>query len=247
MSLHDAQSSGYVNEFDVIVIRIYALNGDDGGSKSVLEEGSDSDNDDMRSDEEDEVDTDTKPTSMEVDSESSDALAPQQPQKVAQQELQQRIHIVFQCLEDNNNNNNNSNPAKKKKKPVSKQVRSMLIKSKSTGNVRVKPEERLYLEVILFHDDQQPGASISKDTVSSSYRFFSKINDMQHIITVCGTGSNPGKASDSAQVELIVERPDNNAAEGCVYQALPKALTLGDAIQQGHIENFGRVLVRICN
>ena len=69
---------------------------------------------------------------------------------------------------------------------------------------------------------------------------------MQHIITVCCTGSNSGKASGSTQVELIVERPDNNAAEGCVYQALPKALTLGDAIQEGYIENFGRVLIRIC-
>ena len=72
---------------------------------------------------------------------------------------------------------------------------------------------------------------------------------MQHIIIVCSnTGSNPGKASDSTQVELIVERTaNNNAAEGCIYQALPKALTLGVAIQQGYIENFGRVLIRICN
>ena len=247
ISLHDAQSAGYVNEFDVVVIRIYALNSDDGGSKSVLEEESDSVDDDMdvkegSNDKEDEVDIDTKPTSMEVDSKSSNAVAPQRPpNEQSQQGLQQRIHTAFQSIENNNS------PAKKKKKPVSKQVRSMLIKSKSTGNVRVKPEDRLYLEVILFHDDQQPGASISKDTVSSSYRFFSKLNDMQHIITVCSTGSNPGKVSDSTQVEFIVERPDGNAAKGCVYQALPKTLTLGDAIQQGYIENFGRVLIRICN
>lgn len=256
MTLHDAQNSGYVNEFDVVVIRIYALNSTNGGeeydgpSKSVLE--SDNDNDDMdtkegSNDKEDEgVDTDTKPTSMEIDSESSNAVAPQQsPQEQSQQELQQRIHAAFQSLEDNSSNN----PAKKKKKPVSKQVRSMLIKSKSTGNVRVKLEERLYLEVILFHDDQQPGSSsITNERVPSSYRFFSKLNDMQHIITVCGTGSNSGKASNSTQVELIVERTAyNNAAEGCVYKALPKSLTLGDAIQQGHIENFGRVLLRICN
>jgi len=249
MSLHDAQSAGYVNEFDIVVIRIYALSGIDGGSKSVLEEESDSDNDDMditegSNDKEDEVDIDTKLTSMEVDSKSSNAKAPlqQPPQEQSQQDLQQRIHAAFQCLEDNS-----SNPAKKKKKP-SKQVRSMLIKSKSTGNVRVKSEERLYLEVILFHDDQPGSSSITKDTVSSSYRFFSKLNDMQHIITVCGTGSKPGKASDRVQVELIVERPDNNsAAEGSVYKALPKALKLGDAIQQGYIENFGRVLIRICN
>ena len=246
ISLHDAQNSGYVNEFDVVAIRVYALNSGDGPSKSVLEEDSDSDNDDMGSDDkEDEVDIDTKPTSMEVDSKSSDAIAPQQsPKEQSQQELQQRIHAAFHSLEDNS-----SNPAKKKKKPVSKQVRSMLIKSKSTGNVRVKPEERLYLEVILFHDDHtgsSSSTSISKDAVSSSYRFFSKLNDMQHIITVCSTGSKHGKASDNTQVELIVERPDN-AAEGCVYKALPKALTLGNAIQQGYIENFGRVLLRICN
>jgi len=253
MSLHDAQSAGYVNEFDVVVIRIYALNGtngDDGPSKSVLEEESDSDNDDMditegSNDKEDEVDIDTKPTSMEVDSKSSNAKAPlqQPPQEQSQQDLQQRIQTAFLMVEDSS-----SNPAKKKKKPVSKQVRSMLIKSKSTGNVRVKPEDRLYLEVILFHDDDQTCSPISKDAVSSSYRFFSEQNDMQHIITVCSTGSNPGKVSDSTQVELIVERPDNNsAAEGSVYKALPKTLKLGDAIQQGYIENFGRVLIRICN
>ena len=64
------------------------------------------------------------------------------------------MHKIFQSLEhdDNDNNPANAKKNKKNKKPVSKQVHNMLIKSKATGNPRIKQEDRIYLEVILVFD-----------------------------------------------------------------------------------------------
>ena len=54
--------------------------------------------------------------------------------------LQQRIHTIFLSL-DGNAKGGGGATTKMKKKPASKQVRNMLMKSKSTGNARIKQED----------------------------------------------------------------------------------------------------------
>ena len=283
MSLHDAQVAGYLNEFDVVIVRIYSLlsgesSKDDeeeyynGPSKSVLDPESDNDDD---CDDDDVMDSnndddandgnkdenanleDGKPTAMDVDSErattTSISQQNQQSDDQSQQLLQQRMHAIFQSLE---HDDNDSNPAtakkKKKKKPVSKQVHNMLIKPKATGNPRIKQEDRIYLEVVLVFDDI---GSVQHDNISSSYRYFSTKNDVQHILTVCN--SRTTVSSDNAPPimveELVVQisATDNtkiNDSENAMsYYSLPKTLTIEEAIQNGYLDNFGRVLIRVCS
>ena len=252
MSLHDASNAGYVNEFDVVVVRIYSLNcssSEDeefGPSKSVSDPDSDEemDNNEVENEgngsQETGRDAESKSTALEVDSggnKATDTVASQpQVQQYQEQIQQQRIHTIFQLAGESNS----SNPAKKKKKPVSKQVQSMLMKSKATGNKSIKQEDRVYLNVMVYEDK---GHATCGNDVSSSYRYFSTQNDIQHIITVLNKAS-----SDNAGAELIVQRPtaDSTDAEG-MYHVLPNTLSLGDAIQKGYVENFGRVLIRLCS
>ncbi|KAL7532438.1 hypothetical protein ACHAXR_004621 [Thalassiosira sp. AJA248-18] len=253
MSLHDAQTAGWVKDFDMVVVRIYSLVGHEcgefGPSKSVLDPDSD---DEMDNDEEDgndvgcgdDVDKDQATMEVDKDMDESKLANDTELSQESQQRLQQRIHTIFQSLEENN-----SMPTKKKKKQVSKQMRNMLIKSKSTGNARLKQEDRLYLEVILFHDDGAP--DVDSSPYSSSYRFFSRRNDVQHVITVCNSNSSKMSSGNddnsNACTEFIVSRPSDDAAFKFEYQAIPTALTLEEAIQEGHVENFGRVLIRVCS
>ncbi len=61
--------------------------------------------------------------------------------KLQQQRLlQRRIHAIFLSL-DGNAKGSGSATTKTKKKPASKQVRNMLMKSKSMGNARIKQED----------------------------------------------------------------------------------------------------------
>ena len=178
-----------------------------------------------------------------MDNDTTTSIREEQPQQL----LQQRMHEIFQSME-------HDNPAtkKKKKKPVSKQVHNMLIKSKATGNPRIKQEDRIYLEVVLVFDDI---GSVQHDNISSSYRYFSTKNDVQHILTVCN--SRTTVSSDNAPPimveELVVQisATDNtkiNDSENAMsYYSLPKTLTIEEAIQNGYLDNFGRVLIRVCS
>ncbi|KAL9183347.1 hypothetical protein ACHAXT_005134 [Thalassiosira profunda] len=233
-SLHDAQKAGWVQEFDVVVVRIYDLN-----AAAVT----DPESDDESMDEEDGNDSINatggneecgKQSAMEVDEDIISGQrangGPTSMQEESQPELQRRIHALFQSLEES------GNPPKKKKKPVSQQMRNMLMKSKSTGNKRIKPEDRLHLEVIVFRDDGS--SDIGPSSYTSSYRFFTKQNDMGHIISTC-------IEDDKERAELIVRQPSSDADLKILYRKLPTELTLGDAIEKGHIDTFGRVLIRV--
>ena len=247
MSLNDAERSGWIKDFDVVVVRIYSLAGKSGGtdneeggygpSKSVLDPDSDvemeSDNDDENEGGKHQQCTFSEcntPSAIEVEKESTEAK-PKQSTEQSQQKLQERMHTIFQSLDESNN------PKKKKKKPT-KQMQHMLMKSKSSGNSRIKQEDRVYLEVITFQDNGADIIAVNTTslTIASSYRFFSRQNDLQHIITVCC-----GDESKDANVEFIVSRSVDNDEANVVYRSVPAGLTLGEAIQKGCVEEYGRV------
>lgn len=265
MSLHDAQLAGWLNEFDLVMIRIYLLHNDSrrinamvGPSKSVLDAESD---DESISDDGNDDTIELKgfekqnniPEQMERASSISQAkyaalTSFEEPSKQSEQyNLQQRIRSVFQSIEaaglDNKVNDNNK--AVKKKNPVSKQVQNMLIKSKATGNVRIKQEDRVYLRVIIFHDGNKEVQSCG---ISSSYKFFDKRHDVGHVITSSGATKSLVGTDEYIEKEFIAQLPhtsNDSSKEETMFRKLTPSLTLGDAMQKKLLENFDSVLLRM--
>ena len=228
MSLHDAQQGGWLQEFDTIVIRTFSLERDDdesGQTKSVLDPESD-------------VDSEHEVEAMQIESTSasySTAASPMEKDvcsinKIDAQadQLQQRLHMI--------NNATSVEKSTKKNKPVSKQVQRMLMKSKSTGNKGVKPDDRVHLDTVTFHDD---GSKDIDGTYSNSFRFFSKRTSVEHLVSSF-------QDKKAQHVEIFVSRPCEASSIGMVYQTLPPSnLTLGDVVEQGLLEDFGRIIVRL--
>ena len=178
MTLHDAERAGWVGEFDAVLVRVYSLvacrdgggatmadDGEDddrGPSKSVLDP--DSDDDDGTTDiddDEGEVGNDARiccdddasddQATMDVDRDSEGDALPGNAKLQRQRLLQQTVHAIFMSsLDGNTKSGGAAGATKTKKKPASKQVRNMLMKSKSMGNARIKQEDRLYIVVVLF-------------------------------------------------------------------------------------------------
>ena len=219
---------------------------DDCDDDAVMDSNNDDDANDGNKDENSNLE-DGKPTAMDVDNDTTTSIREEQPQQL----LQQRMHEIFQSLE-----HDNTATKKKKKKPVSKQVHNMLIKSKATGNPRIKQEDRIYLEVVLVYDDNAPvGMTTQHDNISSSYRYFSTKNDVQHILTVCNSKTSTVSSDNAPPMveELVIQisatdnTKINDSEHAMSYYSLPKTLTIEEAIQNGYLDNFGRVLIRVCS
>jgi hypothetical protein len=251
MTLHDAERAGWIREFDVVLVRIYSLltivegtNTNDGPSHSVLDP--DSDDEELPEGDDDEPIGENNATVFcnkgrdeiaVADDIEADVICSEfsgDSNSLQQRLLQQRIHAIYLSLDE-------TKDTRTKNKPVSKQVHNMLMKSKASGNSRMKQEDRIYIKVILFHDNE----STTDAPPSSSYRFFSKQNNIQQIITTVIDGESSiitnldNDKTDGGCIELIAPCQKDPS-----YQALPTSLTLGDAIEMGFIENFGTVLIR---
>jgi hypothetical protein len=251
MTLHDAERAGWIREFDVVLVRIYSLltiiegtNTNDGPSNSVLDH--DSDDEELPGGDDDKPIGGNNATLFCDEGRDEIAVADDikadvicskfsgdSNSQLQQRLLQQRIHAIYLSLDE-------TKDTRTKKKPVSKQVHNMLMKSKASGNSRMKQEDRIYIKVILFHDNE----STTDAPPLSSYRFFSKQNNIQQIITAVIDGESSMTNSDNDKtdggcIELIARCQKDPS-----YQALPTSLTLGDAIEMGFIENFGTVLIR---
>jgi hypothetical protein len=245
---------------------------DRGPSKSVFDPDSDDDDETTGGDDDegvvgngargccdDDGSDDQATATMDVDRGNEGDGLPGDGKSQRQRLLQQRVHAIFlSSLDGNTKGGGAAGATKTKKKPASKQVRNMLMKSKSTGNARIKQEDRLYIDVVLFRDnDDYDATTADVPPHSSSYRFFSKRDDLRHILATVLDGDS-GKTSadvsnaDATGIEFIVPCRYSNAdldgsEDGVSYRALPASLTLGDAIERGYVENFGSVVVRACN
>ncbi|EED87623.1 predicted protein [Thalassiosira pseudonana CCMP1335] len=246
MSLHDAQEAGWIEEFDVVMIRIYSLHKGDGEgygqSKSVL----DPDSEEEKEGEEKEgglavaeMELDVVNATSEIEMGGVSSSTEHQP-TVAETsnaneidteqstQLQLRLHAIF-------NADDNSDKPMKKKKKGSKQVQNMLIKSKASGNALIKQEDRVYLDVVVFHGDGHD------NEITSSYRFFTKQTAVQQVVSVCTSDTDGG--SDDKEIEFIVQQSVNNTK--IVYRRLPPTITMGDAMQKKLVQCFDRVLIRV--
>ncbi|KAL3786877.1 hypothetical protein HJC23_013798 [Cyclotella cryptica] len=267
MSLHDAQGAGWLKEFDLVLIRIYLLPNEThsndvmvGPTKSVLEEESDDESvaDDVNDDtmDEDVVGNENRDAEMMEQSTSIGQAREVTPISLDESSkpsesynLQQRLQSVFQSMdaaEVDSNQASNKNKSLKKKKPISKQLQNMLMKSKATGNARIKQEDRVYLRVLLFHDDNNKGVQSCR--LSCSYKFFDKRNDVAHIISSSDTNKSFVDKDEDVEKELILQLSNGSSdplKEEAFYRKLAPSLTLGDAMQKKLLENFDSVLVRM--
>jgi hypothetical protein len=234
MPLHDAQQAGWLQEFDVVVIRIFSIDRDDefGQSKSVLDAESDVD-----SENNDEVDDDVVMQIIESPSESSCAPMNKDTSNFEADEqdddnrLQQRLHLIYQTTSFDD-----KQKSTKKKKPVSKQVQAMLMKSKSTGNKGIKPNDRVHFETVIYRDD---GSEDIQGACSSSFRFFSKRISVDELIS---TFQNE---KDLQNVEIITSQSCSSSSLGCIYKKLtPSQATIEETVKLGFLEDFGRIIVR---
>ena len=89
--------------------------------------------------------------------------------KRSEKERTQRLDVLLGKLDNKSN--------KKKKKAVSGKVRTMLIKSRSEGNKKLRMEDRLHLEILRVYDLPEDEASNTTEIIDSNrtnYRFFSR-------------------------------------------------------------------------
>ena len=245
-TLHDAQLKGWLNEFDLVLVRTYKLSSDSsdidgsfGPSRSVLDH--DTDNDSIDDANKDAMQVDPTNAIHDVIQQKDLTAAPIDCQVNANSDelhLQHRINTIFHMAKSGEIRiENNKNTTKcKQKKAVSKQVQNMLIKAKAKGNVKVKQEDRVYLEIIVFYDSN--GDDVSVSSTLASFRFFDKRKNIGHILESLDVAKPSG--GKSSMVEFIVH-DDKNAISKLSADAI-----IAEAIKDGVLKNFNCVVVRVC-
>ena len=250
-SLHDAELKGWINEFDLVLIRIFQLSSHNGSetdgvvgpSKSVLDPESDEESNKDANDDSMEVEaTDRKDTISDTALSEEVTTAPKDFQvntNICQFDLKCRIQTIFHMAESGEIQIENNKPIKSNpKKSVSKQVQNILMKSKAKGDKKIKQEDRVYLEMILFCDSNDDALTVS--SISASYRFYEKRKSIGHIIESLDIVKSSGK-KNNMEVDFIVHDEEN------VIRKLPTDTILSDAVQDGNLNNFDRVVVRVCS
>jgi hypothetical protein len=247
MSLHDAQRQGWLNEFDAVLIRLYMLQGDDstGPSKSVLDASSDGES-------VPEVDE----NAMEIESTENEcidivATTMKEPtadsSKAHNSDQQHNMETIFRMAEAGEIENESiPNKSAKKKKPISLQVQNMLIKSKAKGNPKVKQEDRVFLEVIVFRDDNHD--DVASSYLMASYWFFEKRKIVGHIIDSVLDAAKPAGMGAYVNAEIIVQLPSKGSStfnDEQLFQRLPKDMIISDAVRDKLVESFGRVVLHL--
>ncbi|EJK65250.1 hypothetical protein THAOC_13914 [Thalassiosira oceanica] len=138
MTLQEAEKRGFLQDFDIILIRIYSLSAASeadrfGPSKSVLDADSE---DEPDADDSSVVPTESNGTAEKVEAATLDGDS---SSSSLSSEWQQQITSMIESIDEASEEPN------RKKKKVSKQVQNMLIKSKAKGDKSVKQANRVFL------------------------------------------------------------------------------------------------------
>ncbi|GKY91646.1 hypothetical protein MPSEU_000136500 [Mayamaea pseudoterrestris] len=128
--------------------------------------------------------------------------------------------------------------AQGKSKTVSEQVQRMLIKSRATGRPELQQHDRLYFRCLVLDGIDDESA------VKEEYRYFSPQDTMGRI-------ASSFTVSADKQTELLVRRRVMPALmEHCDgiafdYRRLPTLQRLHEAVFQGFISEFDRLVIRV--
>jgi len=240
ISLHDAQTKGYLNLFDRIIIRSYLH--DDGvvPTPSILDEEfykkldienkSKSLNLAPANNYESGSSNETKENAVITELEANGIS---KNSKVAATEISNAIQRM-EALQ-------NKKGKKKSNKKTSEKVRQMLMKSKAKGDKKTKDVDRYYVEVILV--DQHKALQENLEIIAqSSYHFFRKRFTVEQIIKsviICDKNE-----SDARMEFLVRSKVTSNESDAPLYTNVPKHLTLVEAESKGFLSQFDSIVIR---
>lgn len=123
----------------------------------------------------------------------------------------------------------------KKPKKVSKQVQNMLMKSRSTGDKKLKLEERVYIEVLVFQDHDKDNSSKRMESI---YKYFSRSSNIGKAISTV-----TGPASKNSTAEFLISI--NQDTDSPLWMRLPSNMCFSEALQKNYLKEFDRVVVRV--
>ena len=138
----------------------------------------------------------------------------QERQRQTEQERAQKLEFRIKKLEEESS---------KKNKSVSEQVRKMLVKSRATGNISLKMQDRIYFQCLL--DD---GTDIKMD-----YRYFSPQDTFAKI-----PSAFPSLGNNS---EVLIRRSSDD--QGRVHKRLPVTMRLYEAMAHSFLTDQVDTLV----
>lgn len=123
----------------------------------------------------------------------------------------------------------------KKTKKVSKQVQNMLMKSRSTGDKKLKLEERVYIEVLVFQDHDKDNSSKRMESI---YKYFSRSSNIGKAIS---TVTGPASKNSTAEFLISIDQDTDSP----LWMRLPSNMCFSEALQKNYLKEFDRVVVRV--
>lgn len=111
----------------------------------------------------------------------------------------------------------------------------MLMKSRSTGDKKLKLEERVYIEVLVFQDHDKDNSSKRMESI---YKYFSRSSNIGKAISTV-----TGPASKNSTAEFLISI--NQDTDSPLWMRLPSNMCFSEALQKNYLKEFDRVVVRV--
>ena len=221
MTLHDAESKGYVKEFCRVIIRVFDIGNEspeylhkETNVSSSFENKKKKISDHLNSciDEITYTDKNISNSVKQVASFSSPFLSK-----------------IVSSLDKKN--------TKKAKSSTSEKVRKMVLRGKAKGSKSIREEDRFYLEVILVDEE---GNHMKLSSVQIIY--ISKHTRSERILS-CITWPTD---TENKCIEILIPDKDSIDAtnESLQYLHLPLDIILNDAENIGYLKSYGRIILR---
>lgn len=182
---------------------------------------------------------------------------------IIQKERNKRLDAKLKDLDTKLMSKSGSKTANKNKR-ITKQVRNMLIKSRSEGESKLRQEERIYLELVVFQDDFESCEESGSDTivpqvtknnkdVEPFFRFYSRATTIgKATSTVLKKFQEKEKilnlSDENFMSEFLISSPSpSGEKESSTWCRLSNNMVFHDAIRKEYVRDFDRVVVRIFN
>jgi hypothetical protein len=131
-----------------------------------------------------------------------------------------------------------------KNRNISDQVLRMLVKSRATGEERLKMQDRVYFQCIVFTDTAPSKTCGQKyDQGTTEYRYFSPQDTFARIASSFSSGSTNDKDMFSEVLcrQVVTEADDTSNAGVAVHRRLPITMRVYEAIAQGFLKDPDQV------
>jgi hypothetical protein len=142
----------------------------------------------------------------------------QEQQRQIQQMRTQKLNARIEKLEKAESGKN---------KAVSEQIRRMLVKSRATGEERLKMQDRIYFQCFIDKGSDEHGEDATG--IEKDYRFFSH----QDTAAKIASSFHPPTSGAMAQVLLLRPSPQHDGSSDVVYRRIPVTMRIYEAVSKG--------------